>query len=398
MGLRQSSLAVSCWSARRFAAQASALLVLLVGGLAHAGTPAPGQNQDVPAARANRPTVSPTAPSNLSMAESLSVHARDGRDFGAAALGTSSPAQRFVVSNHRAQAPVRGLSIVFEGSSFRRVGGSCQDTLPAGRDCSVLVAFEPVRAGVNTGALVVHAQGVRTELVLTLEGEGLVVPSAFERFTSRHGTRSWRLRGRLYAASCEEYARAARANGQAPEDGAYTVVNDVFGTTEPVDLWCDMSRDGGGWTLVARAEAGQIAGWVKRSELSSGTGASLTGETFKYDDEVVNALARSRYRIELADGTMRFVDARCHYNHTRTAREACSVTWANVALDAGAQRGDTRWWNHQGISDYNSRSDTGFIVTADGNLAAKRGWMVGSGTGPMRDGHLPGASFRMWVR
>lgn len=396
MGLRQSSLPVSCWPARRVVARVGTLLVLLAGSLAHAGAPAPGPNQDAPAAHAGSAPF--TAPSNLSMAESLSVHARDGRDFGATALGTSSPAQRFVVSNHRAQAPMRGLSIVFEGEGFRRVGGSCRGMLPAGQDCSVLVAFEPARAGVNTGALVVRAQGVRTELVLTLEGEGLVTPGAFERFTSRHGARSWRLRGRLYATSCEEYARAARANGQAPEDGVYTVVNEAFGTTEPVDLWCDMRRDGGGWTLVARAQAGQIAGWAKRSELSSGTGANLAGETFKYDDEVVNALARSRYRIELADGTMRFVDARCHYNHTRTAREACTVTWANVALDAGAQRGDTRWWNHQGIADYNSRTDTGFIVTADGNLVAKRGWMVGFGAGPMRDGYLPGASFRMWVR
>lgn len=358
----------------------------------------PASDGVVVAAAVAAAPVTGTPPANLSMAEALSVHARDGRDFGAVALGGASPAARFVVSNHRTQTPVRGLAVLFEGEGFGRVGGSCTDTLGPGRDCSVLVAFAPARVGVNTGALVVHAQGVRTELVLTLEGEGLAAPGALERFTSRHGARSWRLRGRLYAASCEEYARAARATGQPLDDGVFSVVNGAFGTPEPVDVWCDMTRDGGGWTLVARAEAGQLAGWARRTELSSGTGASLTGESFKYDDEVVNALARSRYRVELSAGLMRFASSACHYNHTRTAREACNVTWSDVALTEGEQRGDTRWWNHQGLSDYNARTDSGFIVTCDGNLAAKRGWMVGTGAAPMRYGHMPGAGFRLWVR
>ena len=76
------------------------------------------------------------------------------------------------------------------------------------------------------------------------------------------------------AESCEAYIRPTMSGYRyagAVGDGLYRIDPDGSGGTPPVDVWCDMSTDGGGWTLTA-AVVTQGAFW-RPDQYSPATGA-----------------------------------------------------------------------------------------------------------------------------
>ncbi len=113
-------------------------------------------------------------------------------------------------------------------------------------------------------------------------------------------TRTWA--NGSYAASCRDYFEptAPRAYSGDTGDGIYRI--DPAGT--PVDVYCDMSSDGGGWTLVARMA-------TDTNHIQTGTAGTFTSlnqlSGWKLADTTINDLATTHYRLT-CDTLTRFFD------------------------------------------------------------------------------------------
>jgi hypothetical protein len=97
-------------------------------------------------------------------------------------------------------------------------------------------------------------------------------------------------------ASCAAFLAAYPE--QAGRDGLYRIE-----PSKPLDAYCDMTRDGAGWTLVARVIGSST------THTTAGTIGALTGPmqptTAKYDDPTINALGFKTARLAIEGvGTM----------------------------------------------------------------------------------------------
>lgn len=90
--------------------------------------------------------------------------------FGYQALGTTSAAQTITLSNHSTSL-LQGIQIQSSGSNFP-LRTTCGTTLPAGGACNIQVAFAPVAAGQNAGAITV-TDSTRTQTV-PVSGNGIL--------------------------------------------------------------------------------------------------------------------------------------------------------------------------------------------------------------------------------
>eukprot|EP00058_Branchiostoma_floridae_P023774 XP_002609264.1 hypothetical protein BRAFLDRAFT_124749 [Branchiostoma floridae] len=91
------------------------------------------------------------------------------------------------------------------------------------------------------------------------------------------------------------------ANGET-ESGPFTVYPSDGG--EPIEVWCDMETDGGGWIVFQRRQDGSVDFWRRWREYRAGFGEN-TGE-FWLGNENIHRLSHQgdyQLRIDLADGT-----------------------------------------------------------------------------------------------
>jgi hypothetical protein len=107
-------------------------------------------------------------------------------------------------------------------------------------------------------------------------------------------------------AACADGGHAPRtscrdilASGESMGDGIYWITPP--GAEDPIMIQCDMSADGGGWTLAASwhlADNAVGAQWITGAGVGSSYAAADT--TFKMPDTWIRALAGERYRVQAA--------------------------------------------------------------------------------------------------
>jgi hypothetical protein len=114
------------------------------------------------------------------------------RDFGAVAVGDTSPVTSFTLSNPGASMAA-GLAVTVNGGDFVLSNNKCMATLAAMGTCTVDVAFKPTVAGGRSGALVASAGGQTATVPLTGTGQTpamLVVRPENQGFVSSVGSQS----------------------------------------------------------------------------------------------------------------------------------------------------------------------------------------------------------------
>lgn len=200
-----------------------------------------------------------------------------------------------------------------------------------------------------------------------LQVQGAVVPgeapaapeSSPLSLTQFVGYRAWS-DGSL-APSCLAYRQpgSGRAYQGATGDGTYRVQT----TLGPVDVFCDMTLEGGGWTLVMRGNPSSMpqdwAVWTTRDGVEAHSLAQLEGTTAKWPDVLINEWSQQAFRAQgsvngQAVGT-RYFSAGCELDMSALPTGDCAVSFSDVQLSSGQRvryDPEDRGANHRGMGDY----------------------------------------------
>ncbi len=81
-------------------------------------------------------------------------------------------------------------------------------------------------------------------------------------------------------------------------DGLYAIDPDGTGPIAPMNLFCDMTRDGGGWTWIAYGlkQTSSFASWNNNAALNSAATGTLVGSWHLSQDFIQALVVENRYR------------------------------------------------------------------------------------------------------
>lgn len=168
--------------------------------------------------------------------------------FGQALDGQTTTGQFTLMNNGNATA--QSLSVTLPAHVTQT--NTCSTSLAAGASCTVTLTYAPTTVGPMSGTVAIAAADSNTSANVTGTGQGSLIASGSSR-TWSDGT---------YATSCANYLSGSsnyRYTGDTG-NGLYTI--SIGGT--PTVVYCDMTTDGGGWTLVAKSAASGTGnfGWA----------------------------------------------------------------------------------------------------------------------------------------
>ncbi len=162
-------------------------------------------------------------------------------------------------------------------------------------------------------------------------------------------------------------------------DGAYWI--EVGGVTR--EMVCDMTRDYGGWTLVANfvwpGNTGGVAGWT--SGAAVGSSMMDRGTSFKVGDADINDLVTVRYRGRgtasycTLDGggtgacavdTTLYWDSACVYASGTSSTGACTAAYQTYSLDGWTELSNPCSW-HYGLTSADCGVTSEFGSSHDGD-------------------------------
>ncbi len=162
-------------------------------------------------------------------------------------------------------------------------------------------------------------------------------------------------------------------------DGTYWI--SVSGSAH--EVVCDMTRDTGGWTLVANfvwpGNTGGVPGWTSGGVV--GTSTTDRTQSFKLDDTDINALVRLRYRARgvaswctledrstggCAVDTTLYWDSACVYSSGTTSTGTCTAAYQTYDLDAWTELSNPCSW-HYGLTSADCGATSEFGTSHDGD-------------------------------
>lgn len=242
--------------------------------------PKPGLKASVPVLPATPTTPSgtgnstPTPPAQAAVALAA---ATDG-NFGNVTVG-STATRNFTFTN-TGTAAATGTYAQVTGQGLSLSANTCGTqaspvSVGPNTSCGITVSYAPTSATpLSNAVLSVFSSAPNSPAAQTLSGAG-VAPAY---------------------ANC----LAIKTANPSAATGVYSVDPDGAGTMPPMNVYCEMTRDGGGWTLVARAIT------ANTQHTNTAAVGTLTGPTqttsAKFSDAVINQLVTGHFHLLGDDG------------------------------------------------------------------------------------------------
>lgn len=331
------------------------------------------------------------------LVRSATISPSSETDFGSLTIAQTL-SKDFTISN-TGNTPVDVSSASVSGSEFRIANNPCV-TVSAGSSCTISVEFSPTSLGAKSGSLTVSTNSNSPLNPVSLTGTGVAGGAVI---LNPGGFRSWA--DSSVAKSCYDYRypSAPYAYTGNTGNGLYRIQPTGQSAT---DVYCDMTVDGGGWTLVlggAQAVDATYASTTGATGVYPSSGATPSYR-FKLADAFINATmssssatgAKYRFNIDFEGTTAykRFVGTKT-YSHLACGASAAVTSYSTITLDAGAKPGSGAFSNICGINDYVYTSDNKFYFVTNGKATNSwNGLFAGNNS---RRASAP-SSVMMWVR